>query len=176
MDSAEALALTSKDAAQLEALRWRAWRVYFESTARMQDEIDSALREGAGVSLPDYNVLLLLSEAPDRKLRFKELAKRMSFSKSRLSYQVKVLAKRGLVSRQSVESDARGLYVQLTDLGVETFVRAGRLHARHVKRLMLQSLSESEAEALVSVFSRLSENLEESSQAPSSGAACKASA
>ena len=161
----ESVAPSSPQEAERKVAAWRAWRVYFETTARAQDAIDAALREGADVTLAEYNVLLLLQEAEGRRLRFKDLAAKTSFSKSRLSYQVKVLEKRGLVCRGEVEGDARGLYVQLTQAGLLTFLRAGKLHALQVEQLMLTELSIGEVEVIERVFTRLATRLEELGEA-----------
>lgn len=159
------IAATSPEEAKRKVATWRAWRVYFETTARAQDAMEAVLRKGAGVTLAEYNVLVLLQEAKGHRLRFKDLAAKMSFSKSRLSYQVKVLEKRGLICRGEVEGDARGVYVQLTEEGWRTFLEAGKLHARQVEQLMLNELSTGEAEVIERVFTRLAKRLEESAEA-----------
>lgn len=155
------LELTSRSEEERKQVIRAAWRTFIETTGRLQDELDKVLREGAKIAIADYNLFVLLSEAPDHRLRFKDLAKRMSFSKSRLSYQVKVLDKRGLVCRRTAEEDARGLYVELTDAGMKTYREASKLHSAQVKALMLDSLSLQEAECLQKIFSRVAQNIEE---------------
>ena len=89
----------------------QAWRAYFEATALLQDRLDRTLKDGADLHLADYNLLLLLSEAPEGRMRMGELARLMVFSPSRVTYQVKTLEQRGLVERglpdAEVESDPR---------------------------------------------------------------------
>lgn len=155
------LELTSRSEEQRKKVIREAWRTFIETTGRLHDELDKVLREGAGIAIADYNLFVLLSEAPDHRLRFKDLAKRMLFSKSRLSYQVKVLDKRGLVCRRAAEEDARGLYVELTEEGMKTYMEAAKLHSAQVKALMLDSLTFEEAEVLQRVFTRVAANIEE---------------
>ena len=111
------LELTSRSEEERKQNIRAAWRTFIETTGRLQDELDKVLREGKDCDRGLQPVRT--ASAPDHRLRFKDLAKRMSFSKSRLSYQVKVLDKRGLVCRRTAEEDARGLYVELTDAGMK---------------------------------------------------------
>ncbi len=46
----------------------QAWRTYFETSQRLRQVLDDRLKEQAGLSVSDYNALLLLWEAPERTL------------------------------------------------------------------------------------------------------------
>ncbi|RNI25545.1 MarR family transcriptional regulator [Flexivirga caeni] len=131
------------------------WRSYFESSVLLQQALDDRLREASGLSLPEYNVLLLLSEAPERRLRMGALARAMVFSSSRLSYQIDVLERRGLVCRERDESDARVIHACLTDAGARKFDAAARAHLTAVRELFLDDLDADEVTALDGVFTRL---------------------
>ncbi|MFC7402833.1 MarR family winged helix-turn-helix transcriptional regulator [Citricoccus sp. GCM10030269] len=139
----------------------QAWRAYFEATALLQDRLDRTLREQTGLHLADYNLLLLLSEAPENRLRMGELARLMVFSPSRVTYQVKTLQHRGLVERCAAERDRRGAEAVLTDDGRSLFRRAAALHSRQVRNLFLDRLQDGEAETVLRVFSRLGCDLED---------------
>ena len=76
-----------------------AWRTYFETSQRIRQVLDDRLKEQAGMSVSDYNTLLLLWEAPERTLTMGTLAKRLVFSPSRLNYRIKVLEDAGLVEK-----------------------------------------------------------------------------
>ena len=69
------------------------------------------------LSLPDYEVLVLLSEAEGRRLRMTELAEAGLISKSRLSHRMKVMEKAGWVKREACKEDRRGLWAVMTDRG-----------------------------------------------------------
>lgn len=138
----------------------QAWRAYFEATALLQDRAERHLKEQMDLTLGDYNVLLLLSEAPENRLRMGQLASRMVFSPSRLTYQVKTLESRGLVSRQSCSEDRRGSEALLTDAGRRVFRKAAAVHARQIKEDFLDQLDEQETQTLLQVFSRLGRSLE----------------
>ncbi|HEY4614269.1 MAG TPA: MarR family transcriptional regulator [Citricoccus sp.] len=144
----------------------QAWRAYFEATALLQDRLERSLKSGTGLHLADYNLLLLLSEAPGGHLRMGELASLMVFSPSRVTYQVKTLEKRGLVERRACAEDGRGQEAVITDAGRRLFRKAAALHAREVKEVFLDRLDEAETATLLRVFSRLGRTLEDDEGGP----------
>lgn len=137
-----------------------AWRAYFESTQMLQDQLERGLKAECGITLADYNLLLLLVESDGGRLRLGELASRMVFSPSRVTYQVKSLVARGLIERRRVECDRRGFEAVLTDAGRTAFRRAAVVHARQVDELFLDLLQPGEAEVLGRVFTRVGTALE----------------
>ncbi|WP_370890262.1 MarR family winged helix-turn-helix transcriptional regulator [Janibacter sp. GXQ6167] len=137
------------------AARIGAWRTYIEASIRLQTELDERLRREAGLSLSDFNVLLTLSEAPNRRLRLGELAQAMIYSASRLTYQSKVLAGRGWVERQDVPEDGRGQYLRLTDAGADALDRARVTHGRDVDELFQSHVNDDEVDVIGRVFARL---------------------
>ena len=132
-----------------------AWRAYFEATQMLEELLERRLKAECGMTLPDYNLLLLLTESEEGRLRLGELASRMVFSPSRVTYQVKSLVARGLIERRAAERDRRGYEAVLTDAGRSAFRRAAVLHARQVDELFLDRLEPGEAEVLARVFSRV---------------------
>ncbi|MEW1963866.1 MarR family transcriptional regulator [Micrococcus sp. NPDC078436] len=143
-----------------EGAAQQAWRAYFESTQMLSELLERGLKRDAGLSLADYNLLLLLYESPDGRLRLGELAGRMVFSPSRMTYQVKSLVARGLIERHPAERDRRGFEAVITDEGRRAFRRAAVHHAREIDDLFLSALEPGEAETLGRVFSRLGHRLE----------------
>lgn len=137
------------------------WRSYFESSALLVDRLERSLRAETGLTLADYNVLLLLTEAPEHRLRMGEIARRLVFSPSRLTYLVKSLSDRGLVERRECIEDGRGKEAALTDAGANAFRRASVRHARDVDALFLDGLSDTDAAALGRVFTDLGARLGE---------------
>ena len=133
---------------------WEVWQLFFETSARLTTEIEARLK-GHGCSLMDYQVLLLLRDAPDHSLRMGELAQRLVFSPSRLSYQIGVLEKRGWVRRRPCPQDKRGLEAALTDEGLRAFRRLQPAHARDVQELFLDALEGDDAQRLGLIMERL---------------------
>lgn len=137
------------------SLQRRAWRPYIEASLLLETRLDEDLRAAAGLSLMDYHVLLVLSECPAHRLRMGELAARMVFSPSRLTYQVKVMERRGWVLRQLSPDDKRVHYAVLTATGLETLRHADGHHIATVQRLFTDDLDEQELHVLARVFTRL---------------------
>ncbi len=139
----------------------RAWRAFFETSALISDRMEKRLHAVTGLKLAEYNLLLLLAEAPDHQLRMGELADRMVFSPSRLSYQAKSLAKRGLIERCIDENDKRGMTAQLTEEGRRVFAAASAVHAQHIKQLFHPALDDAQAEQLQGICEQIHQTVEQ---------------
>jgi DNA-binding MarR family transcriptional regulator len=136
-----------------------AWRAVVESSQRLFIAIEDDLRTSSGLSLADYNVLVELSEAPGRRLRMGDLATRLIFAPSRLTYQIGTMEKRGLVTRQPCPDDGRGSEAVLTDTGLDTLRAAAPGHLRAVRRLFVDDLDDADLAALTKIFTRIDERL-----------------
>ena len=79
------------------ASQQRDWRSFLLGTTRLFDRLDRDLREQHALSLPEYEILVRLSEAPDQCLRMAELASSVSHSRSRVTHTVSRLEAAGLV-------------------------------------------------------------------------------
>ncbi|HEY4534521.1 MAG TPA: MarR family winged helix-turn-helix transcriptional regulator [Enteractinococcus sp.] len=137
-----------------------AFRMYFETTARLLDRLEKRLKQQVGLTLSEYNMLLLLSEAPEGHMRMGQLADAIVFSPSRLTYQVKVLSDRGLVKRVKCPDDGRAWQAELTDEGRTMFRKASVIHAKGVKKLFTDVVSEDELAMIYQIFANVSENLD----------------
>lgn len=142
-------------AGRLSAAEERAWGPFIEGSLRLETRLDERLRASAGLSLIDYHLLMVLSSAPQHRLRMSELADRMVFSRSRITYQIDSMAKRGLVVREPAPEDGRGYRAVLTATGVETLQQAMPHHAESVKELFLDHLEEDELHCIERIFTRL---------------------
>lgn len=138
-----------------------AFRVYFETTARLLDRLEKRLKQQLGLTLSEYNMLLLLSEAPEGQMRMGQLADAIVFSPSRLTYQVKVLSERRLVKRVKCPDDGRAWQAELTSEGRTMFRRASIIHARGVKKLFTDSVSEEQLAMVHQIFYQVANNLDE---------------
>jgi DNA-binding MarR family transcriptional regulator len=139
----------------------QAWRPYIEGSLRLESHLDDTLRAETGLSLFDYHVLLLLSEAPQQRLRMNELADKMVFSRSRITYQVTSMQKRGLVARETVAEDGRGSRAVLTATGLDTLRKAAPHHARTVRESFLADLAPADLAAIGRIFGRLRDRMEQ---------------
>ena len=135
--------------------------MYFETTARLLDRLEKRLKQQVGLTLSEYNMLLLLSEAPHGQMRMGQLADAIVFSPSRLTYQVKVLTDRGLVKKVKCPDDGRAWQAELTAEGRTMFRRASVVHAKGVKQLFTDVVSEQQLADIHQIFSQVSTNLDE---------------
>ncbi|MER7168617.1 MarR family transcriptional regulator [Micromonospora sp. NPDC000207] len=139
--------------------RTTAWRAYIEASQRLFTQVEEDLRATSGLSFADYHVLVLLSEAPGQRLRMGELADRLVFSPSRLTYQVSTMQRRGLVARQSCPDDRRGSEAVLTAAGLLTLREAAPHHLTSVRHHLIDDLDDAEIACLTRVFTRLGTRL-----------------
>ena len=143
----------------LDAERTACWRAYIESSQRLFTRLEDDLRADSELSFADYHVLVLLSEAPGQRLRMGELADRLVFSPSRLTYQITTMQKRGLVARESCPADRRGSEAVLTAAGLLALREAAPHHRRSVRAHLIDDLDDAEVACLTRVFERLGRRL-----------------
>ncbi|MFI6128788.1 MarR family winged helix-turn-helix transcriptional regulator [Micromonospora sp. NPDC051141] len=143
----------------LDAERMACWRAYIESSQRLFTQLEDDLRAASELSFADYHVLVLLSEAPGQRLRMGELADRLVFSPSRLTYQVTSMQKRGLVAKESCPADRRGSEAVLTAAGLLALREAAPHHLRSVRTHLIDDLDDAEVACLTRVFDRLGRRL-----------------
>jgi DNA-binding MarR family transcriptional regulator len=143
----------------LDGERLACWRAYIESSQRLLTQLEEELRGSTDLNLADYHVLVLLSEAPQQRLRMGELAGRLVFSPSRLTYHISSMERRGLVARQSCPRDGRGSEAVLTATGLLALREAAPHHLASVRTHLMDDLDAAEITCLTRVFDRLGERL-----------------
>ena len=130
----------------------RAWRGLVQATTGLLAILDNELQAAHGLSLGDYEVLVHLSEAPDRSLRMSELAGRLHLSPSGITRRIDGLVRSGLVERRQCPSDRRGSNAFITDTGIETLRRAAPTHVRGVREHFVSRLTERQLANLASAL------------------------
>ncbi|MFV0257383.1 MAG: MarR family winged helix-turn-helix transcriptional regulator [Acidimicrobiales bacterium] len=124
------------------------WLALIGLTIRLPRELDRQLRRDAGISHFDYQVLALLSEAPERTLRMSALADRVEGSLPRLSQVVSRLERDGWIRRHPDPSDGRSTLATLTGSGWELLVGIAPGHVATVRRLVFDPLSTRQVDQL----------------------------
>jgi DNA-binding MarR family transcriptional regulator len=109
-----------------------AWRAFLSAYGRVTRRINRDLAEAGLPDLGWYDVLWALYEAPDRRLRMRELADRVVISRTGLVRLVDRVEHAGLVRREAVPGDRRGAYVAITDEGAELLRRMWPVYRRGV--------------------------------------------
>ncbi|HAY43368.1 MAG TPA: MarR family transcriptional regulator [Micrococcaceae bacterium] len=123
--------------------------------------LDSDLQGLEGITLFDYHMLAMLSEAPDRALTMTDLAARTSASLSRLSHVVKKLEKRGWVIRSQSAGDARVKIASLTKAGWDAVVKMAPHHVKTVRALLIESLDDKDIKDLARISRKVVRVLDE---------------
>ncbi len=139
----------------LSADEMRAWRGYLGLVRLLDDRLNRDLQAESGLTSADYEILVRLSEAPQRRLRMTELAQGAMISKSRLSHQVSRLEERGWVTREGCPTDRRGAFAVLTDAGFDVLVAAAPGHVASVRQHLIDVLTPEQ----VTVLGELSETV-----------------
>lgn len=143
--------ITSAEPRWLNEEQQHVWRTYLLGVARISQVLDADLRDH-GLDLGEYEILVCLEEAGDRRLRMSELAELVHQSRSRLTHTVARMEKRGLVSRLSCPSDRRGVWAELTPAGYELLSSAAPSHVEAVRRIFVEAVSPDDYEAIGRAF------------------------
>ncbi|MDN3242767.1 MarR family winged helix-turn-helix transcriptional regulator [Glycomyces tritici] len=125
----------------------RDWRAFIEGSIRIIDLLDQRLREQHGLSLAEFEILVRLSESEGR-MRMAELAELAYYSRSRLSHQIKRLEARGLVRRETVPDDKRGVLAALTAEGTAALDAAARDNLETVREHFVDAVEPADLRAL----------------------------
>jgi DNA-binding MarR family transcriptional regulator len=161
-DPADAAGRPSAGPRWLDDDEQRAWRAWLFSTMLLQDRLDRELTGATGISHAYYEILVALSEAPERMMRMSELADRCLSSRSRLSHAVSRLEERGWVRRQVCADDGRGLLAVLTDEGFSALEAAAPVHVAGVRAHLFDQLSPAQVAALRDIGETLLRHLDQS--------------
>ncbi len=145
------------DTRQLDDRELAAWRGLLFAYRNMTSAIDGRLEREHGLALSSYEVLLLLSRAPENSLRMGTLADQLLLSRSGLTRLVDRLAARGFVERHTCPDDRRGTYARLTEAGAEKFERARPTNLAGIREQFVSRLETEDLEHLARIWDRLAE-------------------
>lgn len=132
-----------------------AWLALLSVTTMLPGALETPLQQSAGLSLFEYNVLAMLSEADREALPMSELAARTSASLSRLSHVAKKLQARGLVDRSVHADDARVTRAAITDAGMALIRELAPAHVESVRQLVFDQLSRGDVADLARIGRKL---------------------
>ncbi|MEU6251034.1 MarR family transcriptional regulator [Glycomyces sp. NPDC047010] len=143
-----------------EPVRWldadeeRAWRAFRRVMTAVQSGTARDLA-AIGLSEADYEVLSTLSERPGRTSTLGEQARKMGWSRSRLSRHASRMEARGLLRRDPDPADGRGCLLVLTDQGMAVLADAAPAHLASVRRHFIDRLDASDLAALERIAGRV---------------------
>lgn len=145
--------------------RLRAWIAFLQAHAVVTRRLEAELNAERGLSLADYDALVQLAIADDRRLRMSELADRVVLSRSGVSRLVDRLAVDGLVARRACPTDARGSWAELTPAGLDRLRDAAPVHLRGVADHFLSPIPEEDRDGLVRALEAVVRGLQAPGQA-----------
>jgi DNA-binding MarR family transcriptional regulator len=138
----------------------RAWRGYLAMHAQLANRLHRQLQADSGLSLPDFDVLVALTDREGDRARVGELAATLQWEKSRLSHHLARMQRRGLVAREDCPGDARGAFIVLTDTGRAAIEQAAPAHVATVRDLVFDQLSGEQVAALATITDRVLHRLQ----------------
>ncbi|MFG2941373.1 MarR family winged helix-turn-helix transcriptional regulator [Streptomyces sp. NPDC048282] len=150
-----------------QTVRWltaeeqHVWRSFVRMHERLMGRLSRLLQTESNVSPADFAVLVELTDVPDGRRRFLDLARALEWEKSRMSHHIARMVKRGLVMRDECPEDGRGAFVVITDEGRAMIEAAAPRHVEAVRELFLDNVTPSELRLLARISERVVEKLDE---------------
>jgi DNA-binding MarR family transcriptional regulator len=140
---------------ELTESQLEAWTRFLRAHSAITRELEPELTGGHGLTLSDFDVLVQLSQAPGRRLRPVELARKVLLTRSGVTRLVHGLERAGLVERVPSPHDGRGHLVHLTAAGRDVLRRASRTHLAGVRERFADRFEEDELRTLSALLGRL---------------------
>jgi DNA-binding MarR family transcriptional regulator len=153
----------------LDADEQRTWRAFLTVQRLLFDRLERQLQHDSGLPHAYYEILVRLSEAPDRTLRMSQLADSSLSSRSRLSHAVARLEAAGWVRRRACAEDRRGSFAELTDAGLAKLEEAAPGHVETVRADLLDALTPAQQRALREISETLVAHLSDAPVWPADG-------
>lgn len=142
----------------------RAWLAFWGATHLVGGVIERDLQNRRGLSHGDYQILAMLSGAPDCRLRMSALAEVVFVSRSRLTYQVTQLERARLLRRENFPNDKRGLVAVLTEEGMETLRETAPGHVAIIRKAFFDVLTPEQVVTLGDAFTAIMDGLPDDDQ------------
>lgn len=137
-----------------------AWRTVQVMQARLNAVLASQLAADSDLSLADYVVLVVLTDAPRGAARLFEVARHLGWERSRVSHHIARMAQRGLVRKERCTEDRRGWIVVVTQAGRDAIEAAAPGHVHAVRQYFVDALSDEQLDALGDAASRVVEAID----------------
>ena len=145
----------------LNSAEMKAWRGFVNTSSDLLNLIARDL-EPFGIDGGDYQLLAMLSEAPDQKLKMCELAERLRLSRSGLTRRIDGVLKAKYVAQVRDNKDGRVVFAHLTKKGFDFIKKVAPHHLESVRHRMIDLLSVAELKAFGSGFEKISKNVKQS--------------
>jgi DNA-binding MarR family transcriptional regulator len=144
----------SSDIRWLTAEEEHVWRRWLTLNARLSATLQRELQDDAGLSMPDFEVLVHLTDSPEGRMRVTDLARLLQWERSRVSHHVTRMESRRLVKRVECAEDGRGAFIVITPQGRAAIGQAAPGHVNTVRRLVFDVLSPEEVDAFAMIIEK----------------------
>jgi DNA-binding MarR family transcriptional regulator len=134
-----------------------AWLRLLRAHATLTRQMDANLQAAHGLTINDFEVLVALARAPDRRMRRVDLAGHILLTQSGITRLLQGLERAGLVERADCPTDGRVVYAQITDRGYERLREASRTHLDDIRSLFAARFDAEELERLDELLGRVLE-------------------
>src|SRR6267143_5681629 len=146
-------------ATELKPAELRAWAAFLDAQAALLRQLEAELIEKEDMTLAEFDVLIQLGIAPDRRLRMTELSERVRLSRSGLTRLVDRLVQAGLVKRARCGSDRRGTFATLTAAGATRLRHPRPVHFRGIREHFGKRLSAAQLSAVADALEPLGRDM-----------------
>ena len=137
----------------------KAWRGFVALRIGLVGHLARQLAQECGITEAEFEVLVVVSEAPGQRIRSRELGKALNWERSRLSHQIARMEERGMVAREQCENDARGFDGLLTKAGLKAIQAAAPKHLEAVRHCFIDLLTPAQMKALANIADVVGEQL-----------------
>ena len=132
-----------------------AWIRFLRAHAALTRELSVRLEAEHGLTLRDFDVLVQLHYAPERRMRRIDIARTVLLSPSGITRLLDGLERAGWVSKAECKSDARVTWAVLTDEGEAKYAAAHATHIADIDELFGTRFSDEERAQLAELLGRL---------------------
>ena len=133
----------------------RAWTRLLRAYALTTRSLSADLQEAHGLTINDFEALLVLANAEDGRLKRVDLARNLLLTPSGVTRLLRGLEDAGLVERASCASDLRVTYAQLTDAGRDKLEAASRAHIASIRALLEEHFARDELDSIADMLGKL---------------------
>ena len=149
----------STDTRWLDESQQRSWRAWLLGNTLLMGRLDDDLRRSFNISLVEYEILVRLSERPDRRMRMAQLADALAHSRSRVTHTIDRMEKSGYVTRGPSPDDGRGIVATMTDSGYELLESAAHVHVTGVRDHLVDLATAEDLQAVGRVLNSVADHL-----------------
>jgi len=132
-----------------------AWIHLLRGQSAATRAVNAQLVADHGLTINDFECLLLLARAEDRRMRRVDLADQLILTASGVTRLLDGLEKDGYVDRAACPSDRRVTYAVLTDAGYRKLQESSKSHVADIRAFFEARFSSDELEQLASLLSRI---------------------